>query len=128
MTSDSVSAQVRRLSSLSIASCTLLARLVAQLLARCLVVAPPMNVHVTNRLGCDAMCLLSAMQPRHGHSKCSHLGGAERIMATERGQRATGESEFRESMVLESCGSKWESGRTCRRAESSYRSTQNNST
>ena len=88
MASDSVSAQVRRLSSLSIASCTLLARLVAQLLARCFVVAPPMNVHVTNQLGCDAMCSLSAMQPRHGHSKCSHPGGAERIMATEGGQRA----------------------------------------
>ena len=40
----------------------------------------------------------------------------------------TGESEFKESMVLESCGSKWDGGRTCRRAKSSYRSTQNNST
>ena len=43
------------------------------------------------------VCSLGAMQPGHGHSKCSHLEGAERIMTTEGGQRATGESEFKES-------------------------------
>ena len=91
MASDSVSAPIRRLfsvSCLSNASCTLLARLVAQLLARCVVLAPLMNVDVTNPLGCDAMCSLSAMQVRHGHSKCSHLEGAARIMMTEGGPRA----------------------------------------
>ena len=79
-------------------------------------------------VGCDAMCSLSAMQAGHGHSKCSHLEGAARIMTTEGGQKAIGESELRESLVLEGRGSRWASGRTCRRAESSYRSTRNHST
>ena len=65
------------------------------------------------RLGVMRMCSLGAMQPGHGHSKCSHLEGARWL-----GQ----------SLVLKGRRSKWEGGRTCHRAESSYRSTRNHLT